>query len=74
MNQVYVVAARRTPILRSARQYSQIGADRLAATVIDALLQETGVPPGRWIRCCWAARPGPGQHCPSGHPGQQPRP
>lgn len=60
MNQVYVVAARRTPILRSARQYSQVGAERLAATVIDALLQETGVPPGEVNQVLLGSAAGPG--------------
>lgn len=43
MNRAYVIAARRTPVVRAGRQFAAIGAERLAAAVIDALLRDSGL-------------------------------
>ncbi|NAZ14796.1 acetyl-CoA C-acyltransferase [Glutamicibacter soli] len=45
MNNAYIVGAARTPIVRAGKEFTRITADRLLGTVIDALLQRTGIAP-----------------------------
>lgn len=43
MNPVYLVAARRTPVMRAGKQFLDVGAERLAALAIDAVLEDSGI-------------------------------
>lgn len=43
MNSVYLVAARRTPVLRAGRQFAALRPEQLAAPVINALLEDAGL-------------------------------
>ncbi|MHA7225001.1 thiolase family protein [Glutamicibacter soli] len=45
MNHAYIIGAARTPIVRAGKEFTRITADRLLGTVVDALLQRTGIAP-----------------------------
>ena len=45
MNHAYIIGAARTPIVRAGKEFTRIAADRLLGTVVDALLQRTGIAP-----------------------------
>lgn len=45
MTNAYIIAARRTPIVRANKEYLRVGPDRLLATVINALLVDSKISP-----------------------------
>lgn len=45
MKEALIIAARRTPVVRSNKEFSQLGAEQLLGTVFDALLDQTGLAP-----------------------------
>lgn len=45
MNEALIIAARRTPIVRSNKEFAQLGAEDLLAKVFNALLEDSGLDP-----------------------------
>ncbi|MGP9487119.1 hypothetical protein CIK76_07820 [Glutamicibacter sp. BW80] len=45
MNEALIIAARRTPVVRSNKEFARLGADQLLGKVFDALLEDTGISP-----------------------------
>lgn len=60
MNRVYLIAARRTPILRVGKQFAALGPERLAAPVINELLTDSGIAPAAVDHVMLGNAAGPG--------------